>query len=105
MDPSAASFMNQLWTERVPGIAPAVNDVLDGIRSVGVALGSGLLRIHRSCEGLLGELPGYAWDEKAAERGEDKPLKADDHSADALRYALHSTVHEWRDLINYEEAA
>lgn len=102
VDPSAASFMNQLWTERVPNIAPAINDVLDGIRSVGVALGSGLLRIHRSCEGLLGELPGYAWDEKAAERGEDKPLKIDDHSADALRYAVHSTAHEWRGLIDWE---
>lgn len=105
VDPSAASFMNQLWSEKVPNISPAVNDVLDGIRSVGVALGSGLLRIHRSCEGLLGELPGYAWDEKAAERGEDKPLKIEDHSADALRYALHSTAHEWRGLIDYEEAA
>lgn len=99
VDPSAASFMNQLWTDQVPGIAPATNTVLDGIRSVGVALGSGLLRIHRSCEGLLGELPGYAWDERAAERGEDKPLKMADHSADALRYALHSTAHEWRHLI------
>ncbi|MFJ6935700.1 PBSX family phage terminase large subunit [Streptomyces sp. NPDC101132] len=105
VDPSAASFMNQLWTEHVPGISPAVNDVLDGIRSVGVALGSGLLRIHRSCEGLLGELPGYAWDEKAAERGEDKPLKVADHSADALRYALHSTAHEWRHLIDYKEVS
>ncbi|MFJ7070175.1 PBSX family phage terminase large subunit [Streptomyces sp. NPDC101115] len=103
VDPSAASFMNQLWTEKVPNVAPAINDVLDGIRSVGVALGSGLLRIHRSCTGLLGELPGYAWDEKAAERGEDKPLKTDDHSADALRYALHSTAHEWRGLIDYKE--
>ncbi|MFE5895843.1 PBSX family phage terminase large subunit [Streptomyces sp. NPDC056488] len=104
VDPSAASFMTQLWTDRVPSVTPAVNDVLDGIRSVGVALGSGLLRIHRSCTGLLGELPGYAWDEKAAERGEDKPLKVDDHSADALRYALHSTAHEWRSLIDYKEA-
>ncbi|WKD36515.1 PBSX family phage terminase large subunit [Streptomyces xanthophaeus] len=99
VDPSAASFMNQLWSDQVPGIAPAVNDVLDGIRSVSVALGSGLLRFHRSCAGLLGELPTYAWDERAAERGEDKPVKANDHSADALRYALHSTAHEWRGLI------
>ncbi|MFF4369640.1 PBSX family phage terminase large subunit [Streptomyces sp. NPDC001594] len=99
VDPSAASFMNQLWHDNVPGIAPAVNDVLDGIRSVSVALGSGLLRFHRSCTGLLGELPTYAWDERAAERGEDKPVKANDHSADALRYALHSTAHEWRGLI------
>lgn len=102
VDPSAASFMHQMWSERVPNIAPAINDVLDGIRSVSVALGSGLLRIHRSCSGLLGELPGYAWDEKAAERGEDKPLKVADHSADALRYALHSTAHEWRGLIDWE---
>jgi len=106
VDPSAASFMNQLWTDRVPNVAPAINDVLDGIRSVSVALGSGLLRIHRSCTGLLGELPGYAWDERAAERGEDKPLKTDDHSADALRYAVHSVAHEWRGLIDYDlEAA
>lgn len=102
VDPSAASFMNQMWTERVPNIAPAINDVLDGIRSVGVALGSGLLRIHRSCDGLLAELPGYAWDETAAEKGEDKPVKANDHSADALRYAVHSTAHQWRGLIEWE---
>lgn len=104
IDPSAASFMNQLWTEKVPNIAPAVNDVLDGIRSVGVALGSGLLRIHRSCDGLLSELPGYAWDEDAAEKGEDKPLKTNDHSADALRYAVHSTAHQWRGLVEWEAA-
>jgi PBSX family phage terminase large subunit len=102
VDPSAASFMTQLWSDRVPNVTPGINDVLDGIRSVGVALGSGLLRIHRSCAGLLGELPGYAWDEKAAERGEDKPLKIQDHSADALRYAVHSTAHEWRGLIEWE---
>ena len=107
VDPSAASFMNQLWTDQLPGVSPAVNDVLDGIRSVSVALSSGLLRIHRSCEGVLGELPSYAWDERAAERGEDKPVKTNDHSADALRYALHSTAHEWRPLIrsNLEVAA
>jgi PBSX family phage terminase large subunit len=102
VDPSAASFMTQLWSDRVPNVTPGINDVLDGIRSVGVALGSGLLRIHRSCAGLLGELPGYAWDEKAAEKGEDKPLKIQDHSADALRYAVHSTAHEWRGLIEWE---
>jgi hypothetical protein len=43
-------------------------------------------------------MPGYEWDPKAADRGEDKPVKANDHSADALRYVLHSTAHEWRGL-------
>lgn len=104
VDPSAASFMNQLWSDNVPGVTPAVNDVLDGIRSVSVALGSGLLSVHRSCEGLLTEMPGYEWDPKAADRGEDKPIKANDHSADGLRYVLHSTAHEWRGLLPRKEA-
>ncbi|MFF5972227.1 PBSX family phage terminase large subunit [Streptomyces sp. NPDC012769] len=99
VDPSAASFMTQLWADGVPGVAKADNTVKDGIRSVSVALGQNVLSVHRSCKGLLGELPAYAWDEKAAAAGEDAPLKVDDHSVDALRYALHSTAHEWRSLI------
>ncbi|MFD7103102.1 PBSX family phage terminase large subunit [Streptomyces celluloflavus] len=99
VDPSAASYSTQLWADGHPGVARAVNEVLDGIRSVSVALDSGLLRIHRSCAGLLAELPNYVWSEEAAARGEDKPLKKDDHSVDALRYVIHSTAHEWRHLL------
>jgi PBSX family phage terminase large subunit len=100
VDPSAASFSTQLWTDGHPGVTRARNDVLDGIRSVSVALDSGLLRIHRSCAALLDELPGYAWSEEAAARGEDRPVKQNDHSVDALRYAVHSAAHEWRHLIS-----
>lgn len=99
VDPSAASFLTQLWADGVPGVAKADNDVHDGIRSVSMALAADRLMVHRSCEGLLGELPSYAWDEKAALLGEDKPLKVNDHSCDALRYGLHSTVNEWRHLV------
>lgn len=99
IDPSAASYSTQLWADGHPGVTRAVNDVLDGIRSVSVALDSGLLRIHRSCAGLLAELPNYVWSEEAAARGEDQPVKKDDHSVDALRYVVHSTAHEWRGLL------
>ncbi|MFE9340857.1 PBSX family phage terminase large subunit [Streptomyces sp. NPDC007063] len=99
IDPSAASFITQMWADGHPGIARAQNDVTDGIRSVSSLLASGRLLVHRSCEGLLDELPGYCWDPAATEKGEDKPLKQDDHSADALRYVLHSTAHEWRHLL------
>ncbi|WP_200308232.1 PBSX family phage terminase large subunit [Streptomyces adelaidensis] len=107
VDPSAASFMTQLWSDGMPGVAKANNDVLDGIRSVSTAFGEGLLSVHRSCKGLLSELPAYVWDEKAGEKGDDKPLKLNDHSVDGLRYGLHSTAHEWRHLIrpNLEVAA
>ena len=30
----------------------------------------------------------YIWDEKAQEKGEDKPVKQNDHALDALRYLL-----------------
>lgn len=107
VDPSAASFMTQLWSDGVTGVAKADNDVKDGIRSVGVALGSGLVSVHRSCAGLVRELPGYAWDDKATEKGEDKPMKINDHSVDALRYALHTSAYDWRSLIkdDIQEAA
>ncbi|MER0481596.1 PBSX family phage terminase large subunit [Streptomyces sp. Edi2] len=96
VDPSAASFSTQLWADGYPGIARASNEVADGIRSVAALLAADRLLVHESCVGLLDELPGYSWDSKATERGEDAPLKVDDHSADALRYVVHSTAHEWR---------
>ncbi|MFD5231008.1 PBSX family phage terminase large subunit [Streptomyces qaidamensis] len=99
IDPSAKSFSTQLWQDGHPGVARADNTVADGIRSVAALLAAGRLYVHRSCDGLLGELPGYSWDPKATERGEDAPLKINDHSCDALRYAIHSTSHEWRHLL------
>ncbi|MEU5343015.1 PBSX family phage terminase large subunit [Streptomyces sp. NPDC020766] len=99
IDPSAASFSTQMWQDGHPGLARATNDVTDGIRSVAALLEAGRLLVHASCAGLLSELPGYSWDPKATERGEDAPLKIDDHSADALRYVVHSTAHEWRHLL------
>ncbi|MFC9752360.1 hypothetical protein [Streptomyces sp. NPDC056921] len=98
IDPSATSFSTQLWTDRHPVVALANNEVLNGIRSVSTALGSGLLRVHHSCRGLLDELPGYAWPEEATARGEDKPIKCHDHSCDGLRYVIHSTAHVWRQV-------
>lgn len=99
IDPSAASFSTQMWQDGHPGLARATNDVTDGIRSVSSLLAADRLLVHDSCEGLLAELPGYSWDPKATERGDDAPIKVDDHSADALRYVIHSTAHEWRHLL------
>ncbi|QCX77660.1 Terminase-like family protein [Streptomyces sp. YIM 121038] len=99
IDPSAASFSTQMWQDGHPGLARATNDVSDGIRSVSSLLAADRLLVHDSCEGLLAELPAYSWDPRATERGTDAPIKVDDHSADALRYVVHSTAHEWRHLL------
>lgn len=95
VDPSAASFITQLHQD---GLVPAQGDnsVLDGIRVVASLLGRDRLKVHRSCTGFINEVPGYCWDEAAAAKGEDKPIKVDDHSMDAARYVAFTTQTAWR---------
>ncbi|WP_327335861.1 PBSX family phage terminase large subunit [Streptomyces sp. NBC_01324] len=95
VDPSAASFSAQLRRDRLTP-TPANNSVLDGIRTVSSLLASDRLKVHSSCRELIAEVSGYAWDDKAAEKGEDKPIKAADHSCDALRYAVYTTRALWQ---------
>lgn len=99
IDPSAASFIEQM--HRTPGLhlAPADNAVQDGIRTVASLLASDRLKIHASCDGLIGELVGYSWDPKASDKGEDRPLKVADHGPDALRYAIRTTEALWRPYV------
>jgi PBSX family phage terminase large subunit len=96
VDPSAASFIEQLLADRVHGITPADNSVLDGIRTVSSLLATDRLRVHESCAPLIREMASYSWDDKATEKGEDKPLKVADHAVDALRYGIHTTEALWR---------
>lgn len=95
IDPSAESFHVQAHRDGIRGVVDADNAVLDGIRLVASLLASHRLIVHVSCRGLIGELPGYSWDDKAAAKGEDKPVKVNDHSCDALRYACLTTHGAW----------
>lgn len=95
VDPSAASFMQQLHRDHLNPI-PADNAVLDGIRMVASLLGAGQLLVHRSCKGWIEEIGGYSWDPARQLKGEDSPIKADDHSLDAGRYAIKTTESDWR---------
>jgi len=85
VDPSATSFITALKLEGYM-VREGTNDVLPGIRRVSSLFGLNRLRIHESCTGLISELEMYIWDDKAAMRGEEKPLKTNDHAPDALRY-------------------
>ena len=96
VDPSAASYIEQLHRDGVSGVSPADNAVVDGIRTVSTLFAGDRLRIHPSAAGLIEEIPGYSWDDDAAEKGEDKPIKQDDHSCDALRYGVRTTEALWR---------
>ena len=91
VDPSAASFIAEL-KERKFKIRKAKNDVLDGIRLVGTMLNEEKIKIHVSCTNTLKEFSSYTWDKKAADRGEDKPVKTNDHAMDALRYFVYTIL-------------
>ncbi|MEU6858838.1 PBSX family phage terminase large subunit [Glycomyces sp. NPDC046736] len=98
VDPSAKPFRTQLDRDGI-AVMKANNEVVDGIRTLGSLLHLGALKIHRSCEWLITELPGYSWDDEKALRGEDAPIKVADHGVDALRYALHTTRSVWRPML------
>lgn len=95
VDPSAADFRVQLYQDGAGGVAPADNSVVDGIQAVASVLAADRLRVSDTCTGVIAEVGGYSWDDRAAALGEDKPIKVDDHSMDALRYAIASTRFTW----------
>lgn len=73
-DPSAASLIAEL-KKRGYNVKKAKNDVLDGIRYVASLLSLGKIAIYEGCTNTIKEFASYIWDAKAAERGEDKPVK------------------------------
>jgi PBSX family phage terminase large subunit len=87
LDPSAASFKEELRRRSDVWLAQADNTVLDGIRRVASALKQRKIRYHKTrCPNAVREHVNYAWDEKAAKRGEEQPVKSGDHTCDAGRY-------------------
>lgn len=91
VDPSASSFIAQLRKDGFK-VLKAKNEVIDGIRLVMTLMKDGKILFDESCEELFREFASYIWDEKAAEHGEDKPVKEHDHACDALRYYCSTVV-------------
>ncbi|HEU5032671.1 MAG TPA: PBSX family phage terminase large subunit [Spirillospora sp.] len=100
IDPSAAEFRTLLRNRGWTGLTTSdeqINPVKAGIQAVSGLLASRrLLFLAGAAPELETELLGYVWDEKAQEQGEDRPLKQDDHGADALRYIVMGTRAVWR---------
>lgn len=103
VDPSAASFRLQLYHSGISNGVAADNDVLSGIRRIASLLMAGRLVIHERCEGLIREMTSYIWDSSAQARGEDKPVKSDDHGPDALRYLVNGTRSAWERWLRSEK--
>jgi PBSX family phage terminase large subunit len=95
IDPSAASFAlvmkNRGWH-----IKPALNDVTEGIKRTSSMLSRGLLRFNKDTVTQHGQMLSYAWDPRAAKLGEEKPIKLNDHLADAVRYLAYTHINPRR---------
>lgn len=92
IDPSAVSFRVELQRQGFHGVIEAENEVLDGIRYHSIQLANGSFKVCSNCTKAIEEYSTYRWDEKASDRGEDKPKKENDHLMDSIRYALYT---EW----------
>lgn len=90
IDPSAVSFRVECQRLGIQGIMEAKNDVLDGIRYHGQLLSNGTFKVCANCTTAIEEYSTYRWDPRASQRGEDKPVKENDHMMDSIRYALYS---------------
>ena len=93
VDPAAASFIAEL-TKRGYRVIKAKNDVADGIRLVATKLNLLKIVFSNICQDTIKEFASYIWDAKAAEHGEDKPVKQYDHAMDAVRYFVYTILGE-----------
>ncbi len=99
IDPSAKGFMLELHSRGEKRIRKADNEVLKGIELISSIIDNDMLRILSHCKNTIMEFGAYRWDEKAQEKGEDKPIKENDHAMDALRYVVNGTRLIWQRII------
>jgi len=96
LPPEAASLRAELLL-RGFWVVNADNSVSEGIHTVSTLLARRKLLVSKTgCPRLWNRLPKYAWDSKAAKRGEEEPVKVNDDEVDALRYGVHGKIQQWR---------
>lgn len=97
VDPAAAHLREQFRADGITNVAAASNTVLRGIAGTSSLFAVRRLKLHRpTTAATWDELTGYVWDAKKQAKGEDAPLKVDDHGPDALRYAVRGSRSTWR---------
>jgi len=111
VDPAAASFIVALQQKGFR-VVSADNSVLDGIRFVASMLGGRddagewpRYTIDPSCTETPRSYAAYVWDEKAQDRGEDQPLKQQDHCVDRDRYGLYTHLGKKKRTLRTADAA
>lgn len=91
IDPSAES-LKVLLRNRGYRVKDADNEVHQGIVCTSSALYQKKYIINEGNKNTIKEIGGYVWDEKAKQRGEEKPVKVNDHAMDAMRYFINTIM-------------
>lgn len=92
IDPSATSFRAEL-RNRGYRVKEANNEVQDGIRITATLIKQRRIRVLKDkCPCFRKEIETYCWDEKAAQHGDERPIKENDHAMDAVRYLCKTIV-------------
>lgn len=92
----AASLRNTLKARYYQGshipVRTYTPNTLEDIESIKPLISDGRFKISsKKCPNSIAQMQTYAWDPKAQSRGEDRPLKVNDHCPDMWRAALLGT--------------
>ena len=87
-NPSAIEVLKQRGVN-VREVVKGKDSVVSGIQKIRELLTTGRLKVNKQCVNLIAEFEMYSYDEEEGDRNEkEKPLKANDHLLDALRYIV-----------------
>ena len=99
-DPAGGDLYYQL-RKRCSKFQRARKDVLGNISHLDTSFRSGVVKVLAgSCPNGRDELGSWEWDHKAAERGEDAPVKGGDHWIDTVLYLARAVIPKRRATAN-----
>lgn len=92
VDPSATGIKAEFKAQGLR-VTNADNKRYEGVQSTRAALESGRVMLFQGVTPhLISEMAALMWDEKKTAKGEDDPVKGNDHACDALRYFCHTIL-------------
>lgn len=92
IDPSASSFIATINKHGRFHVKKGNNDVKEGIENTQTALNTKRIYIDKNCKNTIKEFHSYSWNTKAVDRGNEEPLKANDHAMDETRYFVNTIL-------------
>lgn len=104
-DPESPGAIEELRTKQVNvrEVIKGKDSVEAGIKKVKEMFITRKLKINKRCLNLIHELETYSYDDKESDRNaKERPIKANDHALDALRYVVTMTTNRPQTIIQFK---